>query len=633
MTARYSEEFMELLAELGAAESPELEFKEASGGLPQSLWETLCAFANTSGGVVVLGVREYDGDLEVTGVPHARQRVDDLFSQARNQNKISKDVLSAGGVTIAVVDGRELIVVRVRPADRRIRPIYIRGQAYGGTYLRRSTGDYVASTDEVNRMMREASDLSADLVILRGYGINDLDSAAVATYRRLLVAHEPGSPLAEFDEMAFLLHIEAYRRDRQTDDEGLTVAGLLMFGKDEAIRDWRGRHLLDARLLPTGAGASEPDWADRVVWEGHLFGAYRRIDRWLTQDLPVPFRLEQGRRVEDSPRHVALREALVNLLVHADYSERGASLILRWDGGVRFRNPGSSRIPQPGLHGENHSDPRNPALVRMFRRIGFAEEAGTGIPRLIRAWREVGYEPPEIDPGTDQYEFSITLPYTHWLADEDRDWLEQFGASFTEAEQLALVIARQGDGVDNQAVRAVTGAHGADVSRVLTGLRDRGYLEMVGSKRGARYFLAPTSLVDSSLSLVDNDLSLVDSGLSLGDNRTNIGDSGPSIGVGVGSLGSRRQPQAEWTPRDETAQAVLLLQRGKHRVAESIVQLCSIEPLSVQQMAGLLGRDRDYVRKAVTSLVKSGKIRPVYAEAHHPKQAYTAPRQARELTK
>jgi predicted HTH transcriptional regulator len=199
--------------------------------------------------------------------------VDDLFSQARSQNKISKDVLSLGDVSIATIDGRDLIVISIRPADRRVRPIFLKGQAYGGTYLRRSTGDYAASPDEVNRMMREASDLSADAVILSGYGIEDLDQSAISAYQRLVLAHDPVSPTAEFDDLQLLQHIEAWQRDRHIGDEGLTVAGLLMFGTDAAIRDWRVRHLIDARLLPAGAEVGEPDWADRIVWEGHLFGA------------------------------------------------------------------------------------------------------------------------------------------------------------------------------------------------------------------------------------------------------------------------------------------------------------------------------------------------------------------------
>jgi ATP-dependent DNA helicase RecG len=173
----------------------------------------------------------------------------------------------------------------------------------------------------------------------------------------------------------------------------------------------------------------EPDWADRVLWERHLFGAYYRISPWLTRDLPVPFRLENGVRVNESEQHRVLREALVNLLVHADYSERDASLILRWDGGVYFRNPGRSRIPSPGFHGGNWSDPRNPALLRMFRRIGLSEEAGTGVPRIVRTWRGLGYEPPQIDPGIERYEFAITLPYQHLLSAEDREWLGTFAVA------------------------------------------------------------------------------------------------------------------------------------------------------------------------------------------------------------
>lgn len=612
MPSSYSEAFVEFLAELGAAESPELEFKEAGGGIPHSLWETVCAFANTSGGTIVLGVRERDDDLEVVGVPNARQRVDDLYSQARSQNKISKDVMSQGGISIRTVDGRDLIVISVRPAERRARPIFLRGQAYGGTYLRRSTGDFAASPDEVNRMMREASDLSADAVILSGYGVEDLDQSAIVAYRRLVLTHDPASPSAEFDDLQFLRHIEAWRRDRHSAEEGVTVAGLLMFGTDAAIRDWRVRHLIDARLMPAGSEVDEPDWADRVVWEGHLFGAYRRLEPWLTRDLPVPFRLEQGRRVEDSPRHIALREALVNLLVHADYKERGASLILRWDGGVRFRNPGNSRIPQPGFHGENHSDPRNPILVRMFRRIGLAEEAGSGIPRIYRAWRELGYEPPEVEPHAEQHEFRITLPYEHLLSAEDRAWLETFDTELTDVEQLALVIARQEGGVDNQAVRAVTGAHGADVSKVLTGLRDRGFLSMVGNKRGARYFLKAPSNVDSGSSLVDSGSAFVDSIPELVDFGAKSVDSGPEFVDFVLSLDAMEaSPETQARLQQLAALAMAKAYLSREVMLETIVQLCHVQPLTIREIAELLNRTEHHVGQMVRTLVADSRLRPL----------------------
>jgi ATP-dependent DNA helicase RecG len=473
----------------------------------------------------------------------------------------------------------------------------------------------------VRRMMREASDLPADMVILPWIKLEHLDQDAIAAYRRRVLILDERSPLAEFDGIEFLQTIDGYRKDLHSGEEGVTVAGLLMFGKEAAIREWRARHLIDARLLPPGADIGEPDWADRVTWEGHLFGAYNSIYPWLTHDLPVPFRLENGVRIGESEQHRALREALVNLLVHADYAERDASLILRWDGGVLFRNPGRSRIPSPGFHGGNRSDPRNPALLRMFRRIGYAEEAGTGMPRIFRSWRDLGFEPPHIDAGDERYEFAITLPYQHLLSEDDRVWLAGLGVPLAQEEQLALVIARHDNWVDNQSLRGVTGLHGADASRVLTGLRDREHLEMNGSKRGAVYRL-PVALIDPNMMISDTDMmisdtSIVDNGPNMmissansTDNELSLEDSDPT------SVYSKRLQQI-------AAPAQARKRMPPDQLRNIIVELCAVQTLSAPELAQLLSRSEIHIRQMICALVDTGEILPVHRARRHPGQRYT----------
>lgn len=351
-------------------------------------------------------------------------------------------VCGADDATVEEVDGKQLLVIRVPAASRKDRPVFIGRNPYDGTYLRRNSGDYRCTKQEVDRMMREASDVAADSAILPGYTLDDLDLDALTRYRRRYQTEDPGSPWNGYDDLRFLQALGAHRRDRQTGQEGFTVAGLLLFGSREALRDWRGRHLIDFRRLPEDGSAQER-WSDRVAWERHIFGAFEAIYPRLVRDLPNPFRLQQGVRRGEGPAQIAMREALVNLLVHADYSESKASLVFRHDQGCDFRNPGNSRVPSSDLLSGDRSDPRNPILVAAFRYIGLADEAGTGIPKILRAWREMGFNTPQIDVGTERYEFTLRLRYIHLLSEEDRAWLTALGSPAAESMRLALVHAKE----------------------------------------------------------------------------------------------------------------------------------------------------------------------------------------------
>lgn len=244
----------------------------------------------------------------------------------------------------------------------------------------------------------------------------------------------------------------------------------------------------------------------------------------LVDGLPVPLGFVDGVRVDQPDRHKAVREVFVNLLVHTDYTERGASLLIRSSTGYRLRNPGTSRVVSLDIPGGDRSDPRNPALVRMFRFIGLAEEAGTGIPRVNQAWRRLGYEPPEFVSDNERYEFRADLTFHHLLADDDLGWLSRLGDEFGEDERLALVITRHEGEVDNGTLRSVTGQHPVDITRMLGRLRDAGLLQMVGARRGAKYVLG--AVARSSIGSVSG---------------SSAGGEGRSSGYGACCRGCERQ--------------------------------------------------------------------------------------------
>lgn len=407
----------ELVQRLEGEEHVEFEMKSAAGGLPKSIWPTVSAFANTLGGWILLGLVYRDGEVVVEGVRNAPTRLQEFTDLLNNREKISFPACGPEDASVETFGEDQFIVIRVPAAPRKHRPVYINDNPYRGTFVRRHGGDYHCPSPEVDRMIRERSDGGADTHVLERYGVDDLDAAALAQYRRRYQTQHPGSPWNNYSDHQFLQAIRAFRHDRETGRTGITVAGLLLLGVPDALRDWRSHHMIDFRVIPQGLDG-DTRWADRVVWEGNLLGAFDTIYPRLTQGLPVPFRLEGGRRVDETYAHVALREALVNLLVHADYAESTPSLIIQSAEGYSFRNPGSSRVPEQDLLNGDCSDPRNPELVKMFRLIGLAEEAGTGIPRIFQSWHALGYKHPLIDTGTEKYEFTLQLRHAHLLSEE-----------------------------------------------------------------------------------------------------------------------------------------------------------------------------------------------------------------------
>lgn len=488
-------------------------------------------------------------------------------------------------------------------------------------------------------MIREARDSGIDSTILPRFGLDDLDEEALRRYRQRAQTHDPAAPRNGYDDRRFLESIGAFRTDREAGAAGLTVAGLVLLGRAESIIEWRTRHLIDFRVLPDDA--SDRRWLDRQAWEGGIFAAFERIYPKLIEGLPAPFDLEGPFRVGEGPHCEALREALVNLLVHADYSEPDASLIKRTPAGYFFRNPGDSRVLETDLLAGDRSDPRNPILVRMFRLIGLADEAGTGMPKIVRVWRSLGFQLPEIESGTERYEFALTLRHAHFLSEDDRIWLQSLGDNWSEAEQLALCIARHQGEVDNLSVRRLTGQHMADVTRILGGLRDRGLLQMIGVKRGARYQLAPTTVVDGPdlgadrpegssqpEGLVQQEPAFSDDFLPSSEVFAPISDDllARSEVSRLQTRGSGPIPEDLWQElREISARA------REHRYIRAdlrddlIVRLCARVPLSLRELATLLGRSEVSLRDSLRSLIASGRLAYRYPDRPtHRRQQYVA---------
>ena len=107
----------DILAAVNAGEDKDWEFKSARGGLPGNLWDSYSAMANTDGGVIVLGVREGDGDFEVQGLDDPTKLEKDFWNTVNNTGKVNANILDNGDVSVVPVD--DLAMARKPAAGER----------------------------------------------------------------------------------------------------------------------------------------------------------------------------------------------------------------------------------------------------------------------------------------------------------------------------------------------------------------------------------------------------------------------------------------------------------------------------------------------------------------------------------
>lgn len=148
-------------------EHNQLEAKSAKGGFPGSFWETYSAFANTDGGVILLGVKEAaDGSLHSEpGIDIAKLRKD-FWNMVNNRQKISANIVTDSMVKENMFECNPILVVRVPRAERSAKPVFVGADPKTGTYRRNHEGDYHCSLDEMSLMFRDASAVTQDAKVL-----------------------------------------------------------------------------------------------------------------------------------------------------------------------------------------------------------------------------------------------------------------------------------------------------------------------------------------------------------------------------------------------------------------------------------------------------------------------------------
>lgn len=390
---------------LANGERVTLECKKARKDVPHSLWETYSAFANTDGGIILLGIDENLKEKDISkrftviGVEDAAKIRTDIWNTLNSREKVSTSLLRDEDINTFSYDGKDVVVIHVPRATYEERPVYINNNLMRGTYRRRHEGDYHCPEPVIRMMLRDACDDGNDRMFLEHYTMDDIDIPTLEAYRNMFRVANLEHVWNGLDHTEFLKQLGGYTVNRASGKEGLTMAGLLMFGKGLPVRERFDNLRMD--YIDKSNLVGDQRYSDRLTydgtWENNIFNFLRLVLPRLTRDLPRPFKMNGIVREDDTPQKKAVREAFTNMIIHADMMiGSGLLRVEKYDDKFVLTNPGLLKLPLEQIYAGGESKARNQRMQHMLRMIGYGENLGSGFPLILNAWHEKHWLKPQL---------------------------------------------------------------------------------------------------------------------------------------------------------------------------------------------------------------------------------------------
>ena len=437
---------MDLVEILKRQEGKTLEFKRDLSS-PVKILRTIVAFANSSGGILLVGVE--DGTRNVLGVDAP------LDAQEKLANIISTGIAAPLMPAIEILPWRDtnLVVVEVFPSYSRPHYLVSAGQE-NGTYIRVGPSNRRADPLIQKELKRTARNEAYDELPVPDLNSEALDFRAASELfvgRRVLTKKDLVS-----------LHLVTRHQRRLVPTNG----GIILFGLE------RASYFPDAWIqLGRFAGTTRARIADTREIHDYLAEAVELAVEFVRKHAELSYRIEGVRREERwSVPIPAIREAVVNAVTHADYSQRGSPIrVLVFDDRIVVESPGLLPFGltiddiQRGV-----SKLRNRVIGRVFKELGLIEQWGSGIGRMIQACRAHGLKPPEFEEiGTH---FRVTIR----LEARTRPEVDELGTQILKA-------IREANGLSTKQVAEAVNISSRATRTRLKALVDKGLIVEIGS--------------------------------------------------------------------------------------------------------------------------------------------------------
>lgn len=364
-------------------ESLTTEFKESKSKLNKDVYETVCAFLNRDGGDILLGVAD-DGTIVGVDEDKIEGIKKDFLTAINNPQKLNPPCYLS--VDIVEMYSKKILHIFVPPSSS----VH---SLNGKIFDRNGDGDFniTGRHSQIADIYRRKDKSYSENEIFPFASLDDLRTDLLEKVRIRAKNENSGThPWMDMDDMTLLKSAGLYKKDIATGQEGLTLAAILLFGKDEIILSALPHHRTDAILRKVNLDRYD----DRDDIRTNLIESYERLTQFVAKHLSDPFYLEGDVRV--SLRNKIFREAIANILIHREYSSAYVAKMIIQKDKVVFENANKAH-GYGAINPDNFMPfPKNPTIAKVFREIGYAEELGSGVKNLYKYSKLYGGSDPKL---------------------------------------------------------------------------------------------------------------------------------------------------------------------------------------------------------------------------------------------
>ena len=510
---------------------------------------------------------------------------------------------------------------------------------------------------------------SFDSTVVKGATLDDIDENAVAHYRKLRTRVNPNAEELSYDDKDLLLALRACEKEKNG-EYLLTYTGLVVFGKSMSLRRLLPALRVDYIRVPGNRWIEDPDkrFEATIDMRGPLILLVNRALNAVKDDLPKGFELPKGKLQANTPIDLpddVLREVMVNAFIHCSFRLNQPIQIIRYSNRIEVINPGFS-LKSPETLGEPGSVQRNPFISTIFHDTNLAETKGSGIRSMRGHMKKAGLMPPTFESNRSANQFTARLLLHHLLDKETLQWLASYANySLNDEQRLSLVFVREVGAIDNITYRQLNSdINNQRASYDLHYMCTKGLLEQKGQSRST-YYIEGKNFVNSRAN-GGNGNAIGENGRGDGENgnaaremcRANEemcrangemcrgagiemcrgarenGNAARENGYAIGENGNASGENGNASGENGIALPDELLERCRNlkkwesskKMKELIVELCTYEPLSINEIADILHRKPHSIRYLyVSSLIEDGRLFFTIPEMiKHPNQKYTA---------